>query len=44
MESHCNHSRRKLDLGGVKRYREYREKNKEVEKRGLMKTIDSRTR
>jgi len=31
---HRNYSRRKLDPGGVRRYREYREKDKEVEKRG----------
>jgi len=34
MESHCNYSRRKLDSGGVRKYRRCRKKNKEVEERG----------
>jgi len=34
MRSHCNYSGRKLDLGGVRRYKECREKDKEVGKRG----------
>jgi len=31
---HCNHSGKKLDLGGVRRYRGYKEKDKEVKERG----------
>jgi len=34
MELYCNYSGRKLDLGGVRRYREHREKNKKVRERG----------
>jgi len=34
---HHNHSGRKLDLGGVRRCREYKEKDKEVEERGKRK-------
>jgi len=34
MELHCNYSGRKLDLGGVRRYRKHREKNKKVRERG----------
>jgi len=34
MEPSCNYSGRKLDPGGVRRYREYREKAKEIEERG----------
>jgi len=34
MGSYCNYSERKLDLRGVRRYREHREKNKKVGERG----------
>jgi len=33
VESHCNHSGRKLDPGGVRRYRGHRKKDKEVGER-----------
>jgi len=34
VEPSCNSSRKKLDPRGMRRYREYREKNKEVGERG----------
>jgi len=37
MESYCNSNRRKLDPRGMRKYREGKKRDREVEERGIRK-------